>query len=194
MSSGIDLSREIAPIKLVAPVIPKTESKPDLLSVMEKAAVASPVIAPVVSPTPVAKIQPVTPKVVLAPVVSPTESKIKPRVEDIKPIRIMNPIDELRYLDLVNFRRMSRDPVGITKKIKSRIKLLEGEDYEKGLAGITAWRQSPVNKLYLKIINASMSEGQTIPLIIEDLKSKKQDFLTLAEMEAIISLNSDLKF
>jgi len=194
LSSGIDLSREIAPIKLVAPVIPKTESKPDLLSVMEKAAVASPVIAPVVSPTPVAKIQPVTPKVVLAPVVSPTESKIKPRVEDIKPIRIMNPIDELRYLDLVNFRRMSRDPVGITKKIKSRIKLLEGEDYEKGLAGITAWRQSSVNKLYLKIINASMSEGQTIPLIIEDLKSKKQDFLTLAEMEAIISLNSDLKF
>ncbi len=197
LPDGIDLSHEIAPAKVETPAVPKMEQNFDLTAVMEKAA-AGPVVAPVVSapvtpiPAPAIKAQPV---VAPAPIVRPVESKLaKPRVEDIKPVRIMNPIDELRYMDLVNFRRMSKDPVDITKKIKSRIKLLEGEDYEKGLAGVAAWRLSPVNKLYLKIINTSLSEDQTIPLVIEDLKAKKQDYLTLAEVEAIISLNSDLKF
>lgn len=198
LTSGIDLSHEIAPVPVV-PALPKIEKKPDISSVMEEVKeIPKPVVAPII-PTPmvmpVAPVVPVQP--VVAPVVAPVrpvENKVKPRVEDIKPIRIMNPIDELRYMDLINFRRISKDVNDITKKIKSRIKLLEGEDYEKGLAGVTAWRQSPVNKLYLKIINSSMSEDQTIPQIIEGLKSKKQDYLSLAEVEAIISLNSELKF
>jgi hypothetical protein len=106
----------------------------------------------------------------------------------------MNPIDELRYMDLVNFRRMAKDPNDITKKIKSRIKLLEGEDYEKGLAAVTAWRQSPVNKTYLKIINNSMSQGVPIKQVITALMNQKQDYLTPEEVEAIITLNSELKF
>jgi hypothetical protein len=193
LASGIDLSHEIAPVKPVVPVV----KKPDISSVMEKVAPKPAVPTPIVPPVPVAK-PVVVPAPVKAPVAvapaRPAESKVKPRVEDIKPIRIMNPIDELRYMDLINFRRIAKDPIDITKKVKSRIKLLEGEDYEKGLAGVTAWRQSPINKLYLKIVNSSLSNGQTIPQVIEDFKSKKQDYLTLAEVEAIISLNSDLKF
>ncbi|MEI7620533.1 MAG: hypothetical protein WCJ57_03095 [Candidatus Falkowbacteria bacterium] len=201
LNSGIDLSHEIAPVPVV-PALPKIEKKPDISSVMEEVKeIPKPVVAPVI-PTPVVMpVIPVVPVVPVQPVVAPAaapvrpvENKVKPRVEDIKPIRIMNPIDELRYMDLINFRRISKDVNDITKKIKSRIKLLEGEDYEKGLAGVTAWRQSPVNKLYLKIINSSMSEDQTIPQIIEGLKAKKQDYLSLAEVEAIISLNSELKF
>jgi len=188
ISGGFNLSRELATAKPVVPTPPKVEAKPDLSTVMEKAVAPAPVVsAPI--PTPVVKVQSVA-----APAPRLAENKVKPRVEDIKPIRIMNPIDELRYMDLLNFRRMSKDPNEITKKIKSRIKLLEGEDYEKGLAGVTAWRQSPVNKLYLKIINGSLTEGQTIPQIIDALKAKKQDYLTLDEVEAIISLNSELKF
>jgi len=195
LASGIDLSHEIAPVKPVVPVLPPVVKKPDISSVMEKVTpkptVAAPI--PVVKPVvPVPVVAPVKPPV--AAPARPAENKVKPRVEDIKPIRIMNPIDELRYMDLINFRRIAKDPIDITKKVRSRIKLLEGEDYEKGLAGVTAWRQSPVNKLYLKIINSSMSNGQTIPQVIEDFKSKKEDYLTLAEVEAIISLNSDLKF
>lgn len=205
ISGGLDLSHEIAPVKPVAPVLPKAEIKPDLSAVIEKepakpvvppvvpAPIVAPTITPVVAPVPAPIVKP-QPAVSASPV-KPVENKpVKPKVEDIKPVRIMNPIDELRYMDLVNFRRMSKDADDITKKIKSRIKLLEGEDYEKGLAGTTAWRQSPVNKLYLKIINSSLSEGKTIPEIIDGLKSKNQDYLTLAEVEAIISLNSELKF
>lgn len=208
ITGGLDLSHEIAPVKPTASALPKLEVKPDLSAVVEKqpakpvvppvapAPVVVPAVAPIVpsAPAPVVKPQVVAPVLPKAEV-KPVENKAaKPKVEDIKPVRIMNPIDELRYMDLVNFRRMSKDPDDITKKIKSRIKLLEGEDYEKGLAGTTAWRQSPVNKLYLKIINSSLSEGKTIPEIIDDLKSKNQDYLTLAEVEAIISLNSELKF
>jgi len=204
LAGGLDLSHELAPAKPAAPALPNIVKKPDISSVMEKTApkppvvpIVKPPVAPLISmakpvvPAPVAV--PAKPPVAAAPV-RPAENKVKPRVEDIKPIRIMNPIDELRYMDLVNFRRIAKDPVDITKKIKSRVKLLEGEDYEKGLAGVTAWRQSPVNKLYLKIINSSLNDGQAIPQVIEGLKAKKQDYLTLAEVEAIISLNSELKF
>ncbi|MFA4942265.1 MAG: hypothetical protein WC564_01340 [Patescibacteria group bacterium] len=184
LTSGIDLSHELAPVP-VAPALPKVESKP----IIEKVELPQPIKPIVIAP-------PVQPQPIVVPVapIRPVEVLKKPQVEDIKSVRVMNPIDELRYLDLVNFRRMSDDPVDITKKIKSRIKLLEGEDYEKGLAGVTAWRQSPVNKLYLKIVNSSLNDNQTIPQVVDGLKAKKQDALTLEEVEAIISLNSELKF
>ncbi len=182
IKGGLDLKHEIAPVKPVVPTVPVAPAAPIAPSIPVPPVVvkAAPVVVPPV-------VRPVVP-------VKPAENKVKPRLEDIKPIRIMNPIDELRYMDLVNFRRMAKDPNDITKKIKSRIKLLEGEDYEKGLAAVTAWRQSPVNKTYLKIINNSMSQGVPIKQVITALMNQKQDYLTPEEVEAIITLNSELKF
>jgi acyl carrier protein len=43
---------------------------------------------------------------------SPGEAAGKKKMEDVKyiPPKVMNPIDELRYIDLVNFRRLASDP------------------------------------------------------------------------------------
>ncbi|MDO9399412.1 MAG: hypothetical protein Q7T79_01870 [bacterium] len=124
-----------------------------------------------------------------------TESANKIKIEDIKFVpRIMSPIDELKYLDLVNFRRLGADAGKAVEKIKEKINLLEEEKYTKRLEGIKAWRSSFVNKLYLNMGQSGISANKSINVIIEERKKKKEDYLTISEFEAIMDLNKSLRF
>ena len=119
----------------------------------------------------------------------------KIKMDDVKfKPKVMSPIDELRYMDLISFRRLSPDVRGITEKIKEKIKLLEEESYTKRSSGIRAWRMCPVNKLYLDIGQISISKNKAIDAIIEERKSNHQDCLNIKEFEAIADLNRDLRF
>jgi len=120
-------------------------------------------------------------------------SKVK--VEDVKYVpKIMGPIDELKFMDLVNFRRLDKDSRQATDKIKEIIDLLEEENYAKRLEGIKAWRISPVNKLYLEMGEQSIKENKPIELIIEERKTKQENYLTNEEFKAIMDLNKNLRF
>lgn len=118
----------------------------------------------------------------------------KVKMDDIKfEPRTMGPIDELRYMNLINFRRLDKNPLRATEKIKEKINLLE-EEYSKKLEGIKAWRLSPLNKLYLEMGSLSISAGKPIGAVIEERKTAGKDFLNNQEFEAIIKLNKDLRF
>ncbi|MFH1233063.1 MAG: hypothetical protein V1649_00200 [Patescibacteria group bacterium] len=124
-----------------------------------------------------------------------TEPDNKVKMEDVKFVpRVMGPIEELRYLDLINFRRLSLEPKKATKKIKEKINLLEEDSYAKRLEGIKAWRSCAVSKLYLDIGHASISAKKPIDVIIEERKKKKQDYLTTLEFETIADFNKSLRF
>lgn len=124
---------------------------------------------------------------------APVSGKIK--MEDVKQIpRAMGPIDELRYMDLINFHRLGKDPVAAANKIKEKIKLLEEEDYVKKVEAVRAWRQSPINKLYLAMGEASISQGKPVDVIIEERKSAKEDYLGTQEFEAVMDLNKSIRF
>ncbi|MEK7558077.1 MAG: hypothetical protein AAB530_02615 [Patescibacteria group bacterium] len=128
-------------------------------------------------------------------ITSQAESANKIRIEDIKFVpRVMSPIDELKYLDLVNFRRLGSDAEKATEKIKGKINLLEEESYTKRLEGIKAWRSSFVNKLYLNMGQSGISANKPINVIIEERKKKGEDYLTVFEFEAIMDLNKSLRF
>ncbi|MBU0647032.1 hypothetical protein KKC67_00600 [Patescibacteria group bacterium] len=128
-------------------------------------------------------------------ITSQAESANKIRIEDIKFVpRVMSPIDELKYLDLVNFRRLGSDAEKATEKIKGKINLLEEESYTKRLDGIKAWRSSFVNKLYLNMGQSGISANKPINVIIEERKKKEEDYLTVSEFEAIMDLNKSLRF
>jgi len=122
-----------------------------------------------------------------------TTGKIKMDDVKFKP-KVMSPIDELRYMDLISFRRLSQDVREITKKIKEKIKLLEEDSYAKRSSGIRAWRMSPVNKLYLDIGKISISKNKAINAIIEERKLNHQEHLNVKEFKAITDLNRDLRF
>jgi hypothetical protein len=133
-----------------------------------------------------------------APLRAPTlvQSSGKKRMEDVKyvPPKVMNPIDELRYMDLVNFRRLSQESGKQAAKVKEKINLLEEENYSRRSEGIKGWRQSPVNKLYLSIGQQSIGENKPIDVIIEERKKAGQDYLTMEEFKAIMDLNKELRF
>lgn len=127
---------------------------------------------------------------------APVDVAGKKRMEDVKyvPPKTMNPIDELRYMDLVNFRRLAIDPQKQVAKIKEKIDLLEEEKYSKRAEAISAWRQSPVNRLYLDIGHKSISENKPIDVIIEEKKNSGEDYLTPDELAVIMDLNKGLRF
>ncbi len=117
------------------------------------------------------------------------------KIEDVKYVpKVMEPLDEIKYLDLVNFRRLDRDPSKAAEKIKSKINLLEEESYGKRLEGVKFWRLSPINKLYLEIGHLSISANKPVDVIIEERKAGGEDYLTNQEFEAIMDLNKSLRF
>lgn len=119
----------------------------------------------------------------------------KIKIEDVKYVpRVMGPLDELKYLDLINFRRLDNDPFNGTAKIKSKINLLAEENYGKKLEGIKLWRLSPVNKLYLEIGHLSISENKPVDVIMEERQLNNQECLTAEEFKAIMDLNKSLRF
>ncbi len=125
----------------------------------------------------------------------PSEAGGKRRMDDVKYVpRVMTPIDELRYMNLVNFRRLADTPQEAIEKIIGKINLLEQEKYSKRVEGIRAWRQSPVNRLYLKLGQLSINERRPIGEIINRIKNKGEDYLTEEEFEAIMDLNKKIRY
>jgi len=119
----------------------------------------------------------------------------KIRMEDVKYVpKILGPIDELREMDLVNFRRLSNNPDEAAEKIKEKLGFLEEENYRQRVAGIKAWRESPINKLYLAIGQESIVHNKSVEAVISEKQSQGNDYLTNQEFEAIMNLNKSLRF
>jgi len=160
--------------------------------------------------TPIEPIKPTEPvKPIVVPVIKPeplAETKTKPMIDmpvsnngkikmsDVKRIKITGPIDELKFMNLVNFRRLASTPDEAFINIKQKLTNLENIDYGKMLEGIKAWRQNPINHLYLKIFSQASNEGVSINQAIEKLKNSGQDYLTYEEIEALIKFNRSLMF
>lgn len=189
----------VAP-KVTVPVMPKAAtavaanipSKPVEKGGEAKEAMIAPKIiaakavetAPVAPRPPVAAIRP-------QPI---SQSSSKPLIRDVKPMpKVMGPIEELQFLDIVNFRRLGQTPADITAKIFSKIKLLEGEGYDKMVAGVMAWRKSPVNLAYIKMSGEAIRQGAKLKDYAV-AKAGNHDYLTWEEIEALLALNSRLVF
>ncbi len=130
----------------------------------------------------------------VAPVTASSEQG-RVRMDDVRTApRVMGPIEELRFLDLANFRRLGASPAEATAKIFSKIKLLEKSGYDRMTAGIAAWRQSEVNRLYLIMCRESAFKAKPILEIMEQLKASGKNYLTVEEIDAIMLLNAKLIF
>lgn len=122
-------------------------------------------------------------------------SESRPKIEDVKvKPKMMGPLDELRYLDLVNFRRLGNTPEEITKKIIRKIKLLEKDGYDRMIQGVQAWRQSPVNRTYIRLVQDAVNQGLSIDDVLEAKTAEQKETLTKAELIAIVSMNSELMY
>ena len=119
----------------------------------------------------------------------------KVKMDDVKHTpKLLGPIDELKEMDLLNFRRLSNDSNVRIKKISEKIEFLEEENYAQRLSGIKAWRQSKLNKMYLDIGRESISANQGVDAIINNRQEKGEDCLNKEEFLAVMELNKKLRY
>ncbi|MBI5733473.1 MAG: hypothetical protein HY973_00825 [Candidatus Kerfeldbacteria bacterium] len=204
-----DLGKKIAsPMKVAAPAV-KTEPSAEVDKaklerwreemLQEIARVAPPTAAPI----PNAQI--LISKEAPNPKLQNTESKMgsseqkvevrRPRVEDVKaPPRTLGPLEELKSLSLVDFRRLSPSASEALDKIKAKIELIGEASVAKRLEAVRAWQNSVVYQLYLKLGRASIEQGKTIAALIKEFAARGEATLTEQEFEAVVDFNVKLRF
>lgn len=190
--------------KMRSGVAPKLANKPTLAQIasqqdMQKSSASVGTTLglslPSVVPNTVAVSQPEPSKSFL-PKLKRSRAQRRPMVDDVKlqPSMVMGPIDELRAINTIEFRRLSADPMQAADRIHDQITLLAEESIVKEAEGIDAFKQSPLNKLYLELGNESISGGKAVNDIIAERETKGTPTLSVAEFNAISDLNKRLRF
>jgi len=118
----------------------------------------------------------------------------KIKMDDIKRVKTMGPVDELTYMNLADFHRLSDDPQEIFEKISQKLSILENIDYGKMLEGVKAWRKNSINKLYLNIFAQAGNEGKSVEQIIKERQSAGKEYLSLEEIKHLIKFNKKISF
>ncbi len=126
---------------------------------------------------------------------NPKPSTNKPRLDDIKVVdRFMGPVDELKNIDLIDFRRLGKTCDDRINKIKDKLNLLEADSYDKMILGIEAWRKNPLNILYRNITIDSINKSIPITEVIAQREKNDQDTLNLEELHSLIAFNREITF
>ncbi|MDP3941803.1 MAG: hypothetical protein Q8Q49_05865 [bacterium] len=124
-----------------------------------------------------------------------TPSVYRVPLNDVKVApRLMDGIEELRSFTLKDFRRLSSDPQMAVKSVYQKIKLLEKDSASKKVAGINAWKESEVHRLYATIGQESFGTGKRIGDIMTARATQNKPNLSEAEFDALMELNEMLRF
>ena len=179
--------------------------------IAEKPIAAPPPFVPVAvkspAPAPVPIAPPAPPLPPLAP--PPVAAAPSTKMQDVRPAfvasnsqpttsnslsaRLTGPVQELSNLTLLDFRRMSADPVEACRKLSDKLDILEDNSYARRIEGIKAWQGSPVYKTYLGVINAAFSGGKPLSEAVTEALAAGRETLTEREVRAIMELNKQLK-
>lgn len=120
-------------------------------------------------------------------------SKRKP-VEEIKvKPRAQGPVDELRSLTLVDWRRWGSTQDAV-QKIQDKINLLAEESLTQKAEAVKAWKESEINKMYLGLGEESINEGKSVEQVIKNRQQQGKPTLTNEEFNAVVELNQKLRF
>lgn len=135
-----------------------------------------------------------------APPVSPPSVSVapsfaqRPKLEDVKAApKLTGPVEELRAITIVDFRRLSKDPKEACMKIKDKIDLLGDQSYTRRNEGIAAWTASEVTRSYLELMRESLN-GTPLSEAISSRENAKKPVLTAEEFRAVADLSRQLRY
>jgi hypothetical protein len=101
-------------------------------------------------------------------------------------------VEELGGLDLENFRRMGPNATDRTSEIGEKIELLSEESLPRRFAGLDAWHESSVFKLYTGLGVESIFYQKPLSEVIVDRQVQNKDTIEQSEFDAINNLNQEL--
>jgi len=109
--------------------------------------------------------------------------------------RLSGPVDELRTLDLTDFRRLSSDPNQAATKLKDKVDLIEDQQgHAEKVAAIDAWRTSPLHKMYVDLTREAVLAGVPVTQVLEQHRAAGEETLSDEELAAIMHVNAELRF
>ena len=141
------------------------------------------------------EVQKPKPKVELKPVIEPVRKAVKNdnSVGDVAfKQQLYSPVDELKTMDIVNFRRLGGNIKEVIIAIEEKIENLREESWGQGMIATKAWKESPVLGLYRDMGVQSMISGKTINEVIVDRQIKNELVLTQSEFEGVLDFNKKL--
>lgn len=117
------------------------------------------------------------------------------KVESVKfKPQLLGPVEEIRTMSLVDFRRFDVDPISAVKKIQDKIELLGDQSLSEKIIGIKAWKESEPYRMYVALGIQAMEEKKTISEVIAERNANNQPTLTEQEIEEIMKLNEKLRY
>lgn len=160
------------------------------------AVLSSPKVVPSVKiegePKPLEILKPAAPPVVRRPM-PPRDNR--PRLDDVKYVpKLVGPVEELREMTLVDFRRLAIEPETAADKIREKLRLLEKESITKKIDGVKAWQESEVNKIYKEISREVLEKGMPANQVISLRASANRTTMTAEEYRAVMELNQSLRY
>lgn len=123
-----------------------------------------------------------------------TETGQRKMVDVVATQRLMGPIEQLGTMTTTEFRRLSSNASEAAQKIEDLLTALEQTSYEDRVKGVLAWRESPMNQLYLQMAEQALSQGISIPEMSSRRRAAGQESLSPAEMKALALLNAKIRF
>ena len=142
-----------------------------------------------------ATVREAAPKPALSNVSIPASASGRTPIQDIRfRPRLAGPLEELRALSIVEWRRLSPNPTDAVLKIKGKLALLEEAGYEQRIAGIKAWKASPLSHQYLALSRESLASGKSLIQLAQAKAAAGELVQTAEELSAILALNAELRF
>ncbi|MFA5854657.1 MAG: hypothetical protein WC866_06320 [Patescibacteria group bacterium] len=184
-------TKSAAPANL--PISAASPVPPDFRAPASPPEPPAPVVARPPLPPPATIVKP-TPAVPTAPTFSATSFAQRPKLEDVKAApKLTGPVEELRAITIVDFRRLSKDPKEACMKIKDKIDLLGDQSYTRRSEGISAWTTSEVTRTYLELMRESLN-GTPLPEAISAREAAKKPVLTADEFRAVAELSRQMRY
>ncbi|HJV33242.1 MAG TPA: hypothetical protein VJ694_04415 [Patescibacteria group bacterium] len=135
-----------------------------------------------------------TPGVAVMPQVQGAGLGLKPRMDDVKPVaRLTGPVEELRAINIVDFRRLSKDPAEACVKIKDKIDVLAEQSYTRRNEAIAAWGASEVVRTYLELMGEGLN-GLPLKDAVAARLAARKPYLTPEEFQAVAALSRQLRY
>ncbi len=113
----------------------------------------------------------------------------KPILHDVvaKPME-MTPVDEVRYFNLVDFRRLAADPAEAARRLRQKFSNLKDESIVLYLQGLAAWRNSPLYLEYLDVVLSALNSDQKLPV------PRDRKMLQWGELTAIVAMEQTMEY
>jgi hypothetical protein len=99
----------------------------------------------------------------------------------------MGPVEEIKYTNLTDFRRLSAKPEEAAKRLRQKMYNLQDESFLLYMDALAAYRQSPLYLDYANLVATSLATRKPLASLTQD-----KNRIQMAEINALLEMEKTL--